>query len=133
MSHWCHTMVDGVEFWFSCQQLRIPQKASPWKLIQNLAPSTMVWRQCDIKIAKYKNDWKECHLLFSEFSRGSCKNRNDQPAAMFYRNLVFQDTRFNGLVEVFWCLGTNLLLKSFHFGAQFFPILIVYPKLDYRL
>ena len=50
MSHWRHTMVDGAEFWISCQQLRILRKASHWQLIQNLTPSTIVWCQCDIRI-----------------------------------------------------------------------------------
>ena len=50
MSHWRHTMVDGAEFWISCQWLEILRKASHWQLIQNSAPSTIVWRQCDIRI-----------------------------------------------------------------------------------
>ena len=48
MSHWRHTMVDGAEFWISCQQLRI--------LIQNLVPSNIVWRQCDIIIKNLKKE-----------------------------------------------------------------------------
>ena len=50
MSHWRHTMLDDAEFWISCQQLRILSKASHWQLTKNSAPSTIVWRQCDIRI-----------------------------------------------------------------------------------
>ena len=50
MSHWRHTMVDGAEFWIICQRLKLLRKASHWRLIQNLAPSTIGWRQCDIRI-----------------------------------------------------------------------------------
>jgi hypothetical protein len=86
MSHWRHTMVDGVEFWISWQWLRLLRKPSHWQVhrgtfcqflfrwiyychsykstgketskthlyevIQNSAPSTIVWRQCDIQIAE---------------------------------------------------------------------------------
>ena len=41
MSHWHHTMVDGAEFWISCQRLKLLWKASQWKLIQSSAPSTI--------------------------------------------------------------------------------------------
>ena len=43
-------MLDGAKFWINCQRLRILRKASHWQLIQNSAPSTIVWRQCDIRI-----------------------------------------------------------------------------------
>ena len=50
MSHWRHTVVDGAEFWIISQWLRLLRKASHWQLIQNSAPSTIMWRQCDIRI-----------------------------------------------------------------------------------
>ena len=50
MSHWHHTMVDGAEFWISCQRPNLLRKPSHWQLIQNLAPSTIVWHQCDIRM-----------------------------------------------------------------------------------
>ena len=53
MTHWCHTMVDGDEFWISCQWLTFLSILSHWQPIQNSAPSTMVWRQCDIQILGY--------------------------------------------------------------------------------
>ena len=40
------------------QWLNLLRKASHWQLIQNLAPSTIVWSQCDIQIA-----WKICWNL----------------------------------------------------------------------
>ena len=50
MSHWLHTMVDGAKFWIDCQQLATIGTLSRWQLIQNLTPSTNLWRQCDIPI-----------------------------------------------------------------------------------
>ena len=50
MSHWRHTMVDVAKFWINCQRLAILSTLSCWQLIQNLTPSTIVWRQCDIRI-----------------------------------------------------------------------------------
>ena len=44
------TMVDDTKFWISCQQLKILRNSSRFNLIQNLASSTMVWRQRDIQI-----------------------------------------------------------------------------------
>ena len=44
MSHWCDTMV------VSCQRLTLLRKDSSWSLIQNLASSSIVYRQCDIRI-----------------------------------------------------------------------------------
>ena len=50
ISNWRHTMVDGTKFWISYQQLTFLSILSHWQLIQNLAPSTIVWRQCNIWI-----------------------------------------------------------------------------------
>ena len=50
MSHWRHTMLDGTEFWISCYWLASRSKCSHRQLIQNSAPSTIVWCQCDIQI-----------------------------------------------------------------------------------
>ena len=50
LSHRHHTMVDGTKFWISCQRLKLLRKASRWYWIQNLAPSTSEWCQCDIQM-----------------------------------------------------------------------------------
>ena len=63
MSYWRHRMVDGAGFLIKCQRLRIMSKASHWQLIQNLAPSTIVWRQCDIQIRKF-HSWPEAPKLY---------------------------------------------------------------------
>ena len=55
MSHWRHAMVDGAKFWISYHWLAFLSHLSCWKLIQNLVPSTIVWRQCDIQIYFYLN------------------------------------------------------------------------------
>ena len=52
MSHWRHTIVDGAEFWISCKQPTFLSSFSPLQIIQNLAPSTIVWRQWNIQIPK---------------------------------------------------------------------------------
>ena len=57
MSHWRHTMVDGAKFWITCKWLTLLRKAGCLQLIQNLAPSTIVWCQCDIRIGLSKIDW----------------------------------------------------------------------------
>ena len=43
-------MVDGAQFGISCQRLAFLISLSHLQLIQNSAPSTIVWRQCDIQI-----------------------------------------------------------------------------------
>ena len=43
-------MVDAAEFLISYQWLAFLSNFSWWQLIQNSAPSTIVWRQCDIWI-----------------------------------------------------------------------------------
>ena len=53
ISHWCHMMADGAEFWISYQRLAFLSIFSRWQLIQNLAPSTILWRQCDIEIETF--------------------------------------------------------------------------------
>ena len=50
MPHWRHTMADGAKFWITCKRLKLLRKAGRLQLIQNSAPSTIVWRQCDIQI-----------------------------------------------------------------------------------
>ena len=52
------TLVDGAEFWIICKWLKLLRKAGPLQLIQNSAPSTIVWCQCDIQI----HTW---HKMFS--------------------------------------------------------------------
>ena len=50
ISHWRHTMVDGAKFWISCKQPAFLSSFSRLQVIQNSAPSTILWRQCDIRI-----------------------------------------------------------------------------------
>ena len=50
MSHWCHKMVNGAKCLISYQRLAFLSSFGPWQLIQNLAPSSIIWRQCDIEI-----------------------------------------------------------------------------------
>ena len=52
MLHWRHTMVDGPESWISYQWLAFLNSVGRWQLIKSLAPSTIVWRQCDIQIGE---------------------------------------------------------------------------------
>ena len=50
MSNLRHTMVDGAEFWISCKRPAYLSSFSRLQLIQKLAPSTIMWHQCDIRI-----------------------------------------------------------------------------------
>ena len=43
-------MVDSAKFWISYHRLAFHSIFSPWQPIQNSAPSTIVWHQCDIRI-----------------------------------------------------------------------------------
>ena len=43
-------MVDGAEFRITCKGVKLLRKASHLQVIQNSAPSTILWRQCDIQI-----------------------------------------------------------------------------------
>ena len=50
LPHWRYMMVDGTDFWVSLKWLKLLRKAGHLQLIQNSAPSNIVWRQCDIQI-----------------------------------------------------------------------------------
>ena len=50
MSHWHHTMVDGARFWISCKRPAFFSSFGRLQLVQNSAPSTIVWCQIDIRI-----------------------------------------------------------------------------------
>ena len=47
LSHWHQ---HGAKSWISCKWLKALRKASQWQLIKCSAPSTICWRQCDIRI-----------------------------------------------------------------------------------
>ena len=49
-------MVDGAKFRIICKQLKLLRKAGRLQLIQNSAPSTIVWRQFDIRIQVCTSD-----------------------------------------------------------------------------
>ena len=50
MSHWRHTMVNGIRFWIGCQWLAFLRILSCWQLVQSSAPSSIAWRQCVVWI-----------------------------------------------------------------------------------
>ena len=50
ISHWLHMMVDGTEFWNICKLPAFLSNFSRLQVIQNSAPSTIVWCQCDIQL-----------------------------------------------------------------------------------
>ena len=45
-------MVDGAEFRISCKRPAFLSSFSRLQVIPNLAPSTIVWRQCDIQMSR---------------------------------------------------------------------------------
>ena len=63
MSHFRHTMVDGAEFWISSKQPAFLSSFSPTQVIQNSAPSTIVWRQCDFRIELFFDTGKHKFLI----------------------------------------------------------------------
>ena len=56
MSHWRQQMVDGAEHLISCHWPAFLSAFSHLQLIQNSAPSTICWCQCDIRMG-YKAKW----------------------------------------------------------------------------
>ena len=59
---------DGRWRWISYQLLAFLSNFSRWQLIQNLAPSTIVWRQCDIRITiPSSNVWKHSQDFATPF------------------------------------------------------------------
>ena len=65
MSHWHQQMADGAEHLISCHWLAFLSDFSHLQLIQNSAPSTICWCQCDIRIwdvlesiLNYEKMWK---------------------------------------------------------------------------
>ena len=44
---------QGRLFWITCKWLKLLRKASRLQVIQNLVPSVVRWRQCDIRIALF--------------------------------------------------------------------------------
>ena len=69
MSHWQHTMVNGAKFWISYQQLAFLSSFGRWQLIQNLAPYTIVWRQCHIQITALS---VTCSCMLWNITRNEC-------------------------------------------------------------
>ena len=121
MSNWRHMMLDDIEFLLNCQQLRIPRKASRWKLVQNLAPSNILWCQCDIRPSiRMIGKCVGAVVKIGMTSLLPCFN-----GTYFYRT---PDSMLYW--KAFWC---QFAFKKLFLGVQFFPklcILIVYPKLD---
>ena len=55
-------MVDGTKFCISYQRLVFFNSLGLLQIIQNLAPSTIVWRQCDIPIQPFVRNQPSAHL-----------------------------------------------------------------------
>ena len=56
MSHWRHTMVDGAELWIGYKWPAFLSSFSCLQMIQNSAPFTIMWPQCDIRIQLWDID-----------------------------------------------------------------------------
>ena len=66
MSHWRCKMVDGAKFWIICDWLNLLSKAGRLQLIKNLARSTIVRRQYDIRIDSPPSTYTAWGLWFHE-------------------------------------------------------------------
>ena len=49
-------MVDAAKFRITCKQLKLQRKAGRLQIIQNSEPSTILWRQCGIRIQACTSD-----------------------------------------------------------------------------
>ena len=98
MSHWRHTMVNGPEFWISCKRPAFLSSFSPLQVIQNLAPSTIMWRQCDIGINKQFHP----ACLFRSARKYSINNKLLRH--FFGRKVLCPDSRFfhQKFLQDFW-------------------------------
>ena len=93
MSHWHQQMVDGADFWISCKWLKALKKASQWQLIKCSAPSTICWRQCDIRISMWQ------------------KKMNTHCTVICIK-VKFAVTLIDGIYTFFFCRRVQFLRKS---------------------
>ena len=63
MSHWCHTLVDGVEFWISCRWLAFLNSFSCSQVIQN---TNYFWSSAVCNYLTFKFDFS-CLKLYESF------------------------------------------------------------------
>ena len=126
MSHWLHTMVDGTKFYISCKWLRSLRKGSHWKLIQNSAPFTIVWCQCDIWIDKMYITYLLYYTLHPVvyLSHELISTDPASPGKMLRVNIWFKktDSRHNNnillrIVSVFLESNVKWLLLNFTFDV----------------
>ena len=80
MLHYHHPMVDGAKFWIIWKRLKLLRKAGHLQLIQNSAPSIIMWRQCDI--------WIFC--FWKSFSNPKLR----RVAGLSFKNIKHCQTKF---------------------------------------
>ena len=102
MSHWRHTMVDGAEFWISRQWLAFLSSFSHWQVIQNPAPSTIVWRQCDIRITTKLLSQKRHHLaifcISLHWQRGTTQKKEEITVSKSLSSIILHGSHCNRML-----------------------------------
>ena len=128
------TLTPHDEFWISYQWLILLRKASHWQLIQNLAPSTIVWRQCDIRMAMIFAVQRLAPLCttntvtarqhHSKKSSSVCAKLLNQPLRRYYRVMVFNmillKKSFLRLQAIRWRSSKPLKYDKFFFFASLY-------------
>ena len=61
-------MIDAAEFWINCKLPAFLSSFSHLQVIQNLAPSTILWCQCDIQMALLNSFFSVFIVLYIYFA-----------------------------------------------------------------
>ena len=100
MSHWRHTMVDGTEFWISCQLYSVFLVAEKWFKFQRHLPS------CGINVTSWFSDYCLCDSSL-EKSQVTAANIAGQHLCKFRDNLK-DNLRNNWYNNFVFNFGNNL-------------------------
>ena len=117
MSHLHQKMVDGAEFWISCEWLKALRKASQWQLIKCSPPSTVCWCQCDIRIG----------------------NRTSPSADLLHMNTLNKNLLFSWYLKAKYC--SKLIIEyafiwyhwTINFGSNIYVKKVIIFVLSFRL
>ena len=109
-------MVDGAKFWISYQRPAFLSISSHWQLIQNLAPFTIMWHQCDIRIRK---TWTP--LLVGRLPFFETMKIEETQKLILLKNGVFVallewQVNYTKVLRLLWTLYSSVLGKGLFFN-----------------
>ena len=125
---------NGAKFWITYVVVRLLRKASRWQLIQNSAPSTIVWRQCDIRIVLRSTTVQWClakRRIFTHLSSIDVCSYFKQPHWLCFaflpgHLLLKKPLRFTGFINYNY---TQLVLtRLFCVLRLFYSILVCFQR-----